>query len=254
MSTTRSFTTYMCGRGVIFVGLLVSMFTLLKQAKWFCPSIFMAQEPQIPSLASSQMRHWLRQERGRVIPCRVSISYGFVFRSGVACQLASLFPRLSPAGSSEGQRWIQTLDFEEHVQHHGSAFVQVNLVGHHFRFSSFFWIPTVDLEDLLEFVSRIVCGLRRGRHCGRRHGRRGHVRRPRREQPQRSTNRSGEHLPSARNPPFRTLRFRCRFLVSLGGPVCCFSRSWCASQSRFRSSLSLGARRWAERVLRALQK
>merc|ERR1711974_392064 len=49
MSGTRSFTTYMGGRGKIFVVmLLASIFE--RQARVFTPPIFIAQEPQMPSL------------------------------------------------------------------------------------------------------------------------------------------------------------------------------------------------------------
>merc|ERR1711874_139689 len=49
MSGTKSFTTYMWGRGKILVVLLLaSIFE--RQARVFTPPMFIAQEPQMPSL------------------------------------------------------------------------------------------------------------------------------------------------------------------------------------------------------------
>ena len=55
MSGTRSLSTYMCGRGYTLVASL-SLGMKVRHARPFCPFMFMAQEPQMPS----------RQERRKV--------------------------------------------------------------------------------------------------------------------------------------------------------------------------------------------
>lgn len=42
--------TYMCGNGVIYVAVLVSVSIGLRQATVLVPSMFIAQDPHIPSL------------------------------------------------------------------------------------------------------------------------------------------------------------------------------------------------------------
>lgn len=50
MSTTRSLTTNMCGSGATRLALAASRSTLDRQARLFWPSMFIAHEPQMPSL------------------------------------------------------------------------------------------------------------------------------------------------------------------------------------------------------------
>lgn len=47
---TRSLMTYICGKGVIMVGLDVSEFIGLRHATVLVPSMFIEQDPHIPSL------------------------------------------------------------------------------------------------------------------------------------------------------------------------------------------------------------
>jgi hypothetical protein len=47
MKTRQTLTTYICGKGYILVD-FVSFSILQMHARVFCPSIFIAQEPQIP--------------------------------------------------------------------------------------------------------------------------------------------------------------------------------------------------------------
>ena len=89
------------------------MLTFVKHASPFVPLMFMAQEPQMPSLHTPAL----------VMAFPSPDLWGIAHKAGGATELEGLAGLESlPAGSPEGKSGVHlVLDLEKHVQHHGST-------------------------------------------------------------------------------------------------------------------------------------